>query len=190
MKRHHSIRPLYEYKAGNMNSAGYWMSFSAAVMVLRGEALKQEGTTGVEEVERFDVWTMMAVRCGLRVVGPRIVFYKRSAKDVIHAWLVMPVLGGHKNTPTKGDVDDVMEKLDTHMATQLMKAAASLLTTNYLKCSGTAERPLSSQGIPQISAMARDAASIRGWKVARGVGQVPCRSVWDSEATLGRFQQR
>jgi hypothetical protein len=39
-----------------------WMSFSSAPLDLRGEALKLEGTTGVEEVERFDAWEMMAVR--------------------------------------------------------------------------------------------------------------------------------
>jgi hypothetical protein len=31
-----------------------WMSFSSAPLDLRGEALKLEGATGVEEVERFD----------------------------------------------------------------------------------------------------------------------------------------
>jgi hypothetical protein len=39
-----------------------WMSFSFACLDLRGEALKLEGTTGVEEVERFDAWAMMSVR--------------------------------------------------------------------------------------------------------------------------------
>jgi hypothetical protein len=39
-----------------------WMSFSSAPLDLRGEVLKLEGTTGVEEVERFDAWAMMAVR--------------------------------------------------------------------------------------------------------------------------------
>jgi hypothetical protein len=38
------------------------MSFSSAPLDLRGEALKLEGTTGVEEVERFDAWEMMAAR--------------------------------------------------------------------------------------------------------------------------------
>jgi hypothetical protein len=75
------------------------MSFSSAVMDLRGEALKLEGTTGVEESERFDAWAMMALR----------------ATDYL---------------------DDVMEKLDTYMATQLMKAAASLHATNAVKRSG------------------------------------------------------
>jgi hypothetical protein len=36
-----------------------WMSFSSAPLDLRGEALKLEGATGVEEVERFDACEMM-----------------------------------------------------------------------------------------------------------------------------------
>jgi hypothetical protein len=112
------------------------MSFSAAAVTLRGEALGQEGTTGVEEAKRLDVWGMMAVRYGLRVVGLRVEFHKRSAKDPMHARLVMPVLEGHNDTPATDDLDDVMEKLDTHMDTQLMKAAASLHATNAVKRSG------------------------------------------------------
>jgi hypothetical protein len=65
----------------------------------------------------FDVWAMMAVRYGLRVVGLRVEFYKRSAKDPIHARLVMSVLEGQNDTPATDDLDDVMEKLDMHMAT-------------------------------------------------------------------------
>jgi hypothetical protein len=68
------------------------MSFSTAAMDLRGEALKLEGATGVEEAERFDLWAMMAVRYGLRVVWLRLESYKSSAKDSMYAWLVMPVL--------------------------------------------------------------------------------------------------
>jgi hypothetical protein len=40
----------------------------------------------------------MAVRDGLRVIGLRVEFYKRSAKDPIHARLVMPVLEGQNDT--------------------------------------------------------------------------------------------
>jgi hypothetical protein len=41
IERHPSQSPLFEYEAHYMNSAGYWMTFSAAAMILRGEALKQ-----------------------------------------------------------------------------------------------------------------------------------------------------
>jgi hypothetical protein len=136
IERHSSLRPLFEYEAHYMNSAGYWMSFSSAAMALRGEALKLEGTTGVEEAEMFDVWAMMAVRYGLRVVGLRVEFYRRSAEDPMHARLVMPVLTGQNDTPATNDLDYIMEKLDMHMATQLMKAAASLHAENAVKRSG------------------------------------------------------
>jgi hypothetical protein len=105
-------------------------------MVLRGESLKIEGTTGVEEAEMFDVWAMMAVRYGLLVVGLRVEFYKRSAKDPMHARIVMPVLEDQNDTPATGDLNDIIEKLDMHMATQLMKAATSLHATNAVKRSG------------------------------------------------------
>jgi hypothetical protein len=106
IKRHPSLRPLFEYEAHYTNSAGYWMSFSSAAMALRGEDLKLEGTTGVEEAEMFDVWATMAVRYGLRVVGLRVEIYKRSAKDPMHTRLVMPVLEGQNDTPATDDLDD------------------------------------------------------------------------------------
>jgi hypothetical protein len=49
---------------------------------------------------------------------------------------VMPVLEGQSEIPATDDLDDVMEKLDTHMATQLMKTAAHLHATNAVKRSG------------------------------------------------------
>jgi hypothetical protein len=55
MELHPSLRPLFEYEAHYTNYAGYWMSLSSAAMALRGEALKLEGTNGVEEAEMFDV---------------------------------------------------------------------------------------------------------------------------------------
>jgi hypothetical protein len=112
------------------------MNYSSAAMALRGEAIKIEDSTGVEKAEVFDVWGMMAMQYSLRVVGLRVEFYKRSAKDPMHARLVMLVLEGQNDTPATDDLDDVMEKVDMHMATQLMKAAASLHATNSVKRSG------------------------------------------------------
>jgi hypothetical protein len=113
---------------------------------------------------------MMAVRYGLRVVELRVEFYKRSAKDSMHARLVMPVLEGQNDTPATEDQDYIMEKLDVPMAIQLMKAVASLHATNSVKRSGTAERPPSSHGRLKVSAMARYlTASIVGG-ADRGVG--------------------
>jgi hypothetical protein len=52
------------------------------------------------------MWGMMAVRCGLRVVGLRVEFCK---KDPMHARLVMPVLEDQNDTPATDDLDDVRE---------------------------------------------------------------------------------
>jgi hypothetical protein len=51
----------------------------------------------------------------------------------MHARLVILVLEGHNDTPAIEDLDDAMEKLDTHMATPLMKAAAPQHATNTAK---------------------------------------------------------
>jgi hypothetical protein len=49
---------------------------------------------------------------------------------------VMPVLEGQNDTPATDDLEEVMEKIDMHMATQLMNAAASLHATNAVKRGG------------------------------------------------------
>jgi hypothetical protein len=76
------------------------------------------------------------VQYGLRAVEFRVEFYKKSAKDPMHARLLMPVPEGHNVTAATDDLDDILDKLETHMATQLMKASASLLATNAVKRSG------------------------------------------------------
>jgi hypothetical protein len=90
MERHPRLRPLFELDAHYMNSAGYWIKFSSAAMALREETLKLERTTGVEEAEKFDVLGMIAVLYGLQVVGLRVEFYKRSAKNPMHARVLPP----------------------------------------------------------------------------------------------------
>jgi hypothetical protein len=73
------------------------------------------------------------------VVGLRTEFYNKSAKDPIHAKMVMPVLEGQNDMSATDDLEEVMEMLDTHVATQLMKAVAPLHATNAVKRSGDAE---------------------------------------------------
>jgi hypothetical protein len=136
MERHSSLCPFYQYESHYTNAAGYRMCFSVAATSLRGEALRTEGTQGIEEATRYDVCAMLAVRCGLRVVGQRTEFYNNSSMDPMHAKMVMPVLEGQNEIPATDDLDEVMEKLDTHMATQLKTAAASLCAINAVKRSG------------------------------------------------------
>jgi hypothetical protein len=54
----------------------------------------------------------------------------------MHARLVMPVIDDQNDTPATDNLDDVMQKLDMHMATQLMKDAAFLYAKNAVKRSG------------------------------------------------------
>jgi hypothetical protein len=105
-------------------------------MALWGAALKLEGKTGVEEVERFDACAIMAVRYGLRVVGLQVEFDKRYAKDSMHARVVMQVLEVQNDPPATDDLDDAIENFDIHMVTQLIKATASRYATNAVKRSG------------------------------------------------------
>jgi hypothetical protein len=136
MECHCSLRPLYQYEAHYKNAAGYWMRFSVAATAIRGEVLRTEGTEGNAAATRFDVWAILAVHYGLRVVGLHTEFYKNYAKDPMHAKMVMPVLEGQSEIPATDDLDGVMEKLDAHMTTQIMKAATSLHATNAVKRSG------------------------------------------------------
>jgi hypothetical protein len=105
-------------------------------MALRGEARAKLDTTGVEDANNYDVSGMIGARYGLSTVGFRIEFCKKSAKDPMHARLLMPVLEGNNDTAATKDLDDVLENLDAHMATELMKAAASLHASNAVKRSG------------------------------------------------------
>jgi hypothetical protein len=132
MHKFASLRPLYEYEANYTNAAGNWMAFSSTATTLRSEALARGGT-GLVEAQRYDLWAILAVGYGLRVVGLRTEFYKMCAKDPTHAKLIMPMLEGATDVPATDDLDDVRDKLDGHIAAQLMKAAASLHASNELK---------------------------------------------------------
>jgi hypothetical protein len=96
--------------------------------------LQKPDTTGVEDAKKYDLWGMMGVRYDLRAVGLRVA--RSRQKDPMHARLLMSVLDGNNDTAATDDLEDVLKKLDTYMATQLMKAAASLHDTNAVKRSG------------------------------------------------------
>jgi hypothetical protein len=138
MERNASLRPLFEYESHYLNSAGSWMAFNQSAMALREESLAVAGDgsaipAAVGKAELYDVWGIIAVRYGLRVVGLRVEFYKRASKDPMHAKLIMPVLEGRNDVAASDDLDDALDKLDSHMETQLMKAVASLSATNAVK---------------------------------------------------------
>jgi hypothetical protein len=136
MERHASLRSIYEFEAHYVNLAGFCMAFSTAAMALRGEAIAKPDTMGAEYAKKYEVWGMMGVRYGLMAVGLRVEVYKKSAKDPMHTRLLMPILEGNNDKAATNDLDDVLKKLDSHTATQLMKAATTLHATNAMKRSG------------------------------------------------------
>jgi hypothetical protein len=64
MERHSSLRQFYQYESHYRSAAGYWMRLSVAATALQGDALRAEGTQGIEDATRYDVWAMLAVRYG------------------------------------------------------------------------------------------------------------------------------
>jgi hypothetical protein len=116
-----------------MISFGYWMAFHQNAVALRQEYLASEAPDAAYKALKYDVWGIFAVRYGLRIVGLRVEVYKRSAKDPMHARLIIPALEGRNDVSAADDLDDTLEKLDMHMESQLMKAVASLSATNAVK---------------------------------------------------------
>ena len=125
--------PVFEYEANYINAAGYWMSFHEAAISLRQEALQEKKDS---DAEYFDAWALASIRYGLRVVGLRTEFYKMTSRDPTYAKLVMPSLELHNDVTAADDLSKPLEKLDGHMATQLMKAVATLSASNAMKRAG------------------------------------------------------
>lgn len=136
LEKHAGLRAIAEYEAHYTNASGYWMAFAETALCLRGEELDKTANSGARAAERFDVWAGMGLRYGLRAVGLRTEFYRLSAKDPQHARLVMPALENQAEVPASDDIDETLGKLETHMNTQLMKAAAALTATKNVKRSG------------------------------------------------------
>jgi hypothetical protein len=136
LARHASLRALAEYEANYVNATGYWLSFSEAAIALRDEELEKDGDAALAEAGRLDTWMALGLRYGLRVVGLRTEFFRMSAKDPAHARLLMPVLEGQDTMAATDGVEETMARMDTHFATQLMKAAASLSADNAVRRAG------------------------------------------------------
>lgn len=133
MEKHQSMRPVCEYEANYVNAAGFWMSVHASAIALRQECIQEKKD---EDALRFDVWAIIAVRYGLRVMGLRSEFYELSARDPTYAKMVMSSLEQRNDVAAADDLTEAMEKLDSHMTTQLMKAVATLSASNATKRSG------------------------------------------------------
>lgn len=133
LEEHKSLRAVSEYEANYINAAGFWMAFNQASISLRSEALEEKK---FDQAEMFDVWGIVSIRYGLRVTGLRSEFYKLAARDPVYAKLVLPTLEQKNDIPAADDLVEPMEKLDSHMSTQLMKAVATLSASNATKRAG------------------------------------------------------
>ena len=133
MEKHESPRAVAEYGTNYINSAGYWMAFHEAALDLRQEMLEEKKD---EEAKNYDVWAALAIRYGLRVVCLRSEFYKTAARDPKYAKMILPTLQQRNEVAAADDLTEAMDKLDSHMSTQLMKAVATLSVSTATKRTG------------------------------------------------------
>lgn len=129
LEKQSSMRPIATYKSNYVNSAGYWLAFHEAAAEMRHEAAHTAGDNA-ERVHKLDFWMMISVRYALSVLGHRTEFYKMAAEDPTTAKMILPGLEKRANTVASDDLEESMEKLETHMSTQLMKEVAALRVTN------------------------------------------------------------
>lgn len=137
IERHASLRPVAEYETNYINAVGYWMAFHESAIQLRQEQLEANEE---DKATVFDVWAQIGIRYGLRVTGLRCEFYKMAARDPVHAKLIMPSLERRNDVAAADDLQESMNKLDTHLNTQLMKAVATLAASNATKRSGNGKK--------------------------------------------------
>lgn len=130
---HESMRAVIDYEAKYVNVAGYWCTFNQAAIGLRQEASK-EGNNDL--AGQYDVWSIIAVRYSLRVLGIRTQFYRMAAVDPVYAKMILPALERRAEVPASDDLDESLLKLEGHMNNQLMKAVATLSASNATRRAG------------------------------------------------------
>lgn len=68
LEKHPSLRGVSSYEANYINESGYWMTVNEAAITLRQEVLDEK--KGAED-GKFDVWVIVFVRYGIRIVMRR-----------------------------------------------------------------------------------------------------------------------
>lgn len=97
---------------------------------MRQEALQEQK---MAQAGSYDVWALMSVRYCLRALGLRADFYKIAAEDPTYAKMVLPSLKRRREVVAADFLDGPISKLESHMATQLMKEVATLSASNATK---------------------------------------------------------
>lgn len=130
LEKQASMRAVAEYEAKYVNAAGYWGAFHEAALDLRQESINSAKD---EDAKQFDVWGIISVRYVMRVLGLRSEFYKMAAEDPTYAKMVLPTLEKRGEVVAADDLERPLADLDSHMATQLMKAVATMYASNATK---------------------------------------------------------
>lgn len=130
LEKQGSMRSVAEYECKYVNAAGYWASFHESAIELRAERLSQDRNS---EAEKLDVWSIISNRYVLRVLGLRSEFYKMAADDPTYAKMVLPTLERRGDIVMADDLEKPLGELESHLATQLMKAVATLSASNATK---------------------------------------------------------
>lgn len=85
---------------------------------------------------KFDAWAVISVRYAQRVVGLRTEFCKMAAEDPSYTKMILPGLERRGVVAAADDLEEPLETLESHMATQMMKAVATLSASNATKRAG------------------------------------------------------
>ena len=137
------MRPVALYECNCINSAGYWLAFHESATQLRQEMLAENN---LSEAHRYDVWSILSVRYALRVLGLRTEFYKMASDDPTTAKMLLPGLERRQNLPAADDIEEALGTFESLLNTQLMKAVATLRTSNAKDRNGTVKKGGSANG--------------------------------------------
>ena len=100
----------------------------------------------LSEAHRYDVWSILSVRYALRVLGLRTEFYKMASDDPTTAKMLLPGLERRQNLPAADDIEEALGTFESLLNTQLMKAVATLRTSNAKDRNGTVKKGGSANG--------------------------------------------
>lgn len=102
LEKQSSMRPVAEYEAKYVNSAGYWASFYEAAIDICQDALSADDEA---KADRFDVWALIAVRYNLRALGLRTECFRLAAEDPTYVKMVLLDLERHGEVVAADDLD-------------------------------------------------------------------------------------
>lgn len=109
------------------------MAFHEAAISLSQEELVNRD---LYKALNFESWALIAIRYGLRIVGLFFEIYKMASRDLTYVKMVLPSLERRGDVAASEDLIEPLEKLDSDLATPLMKAIATLGASNATKRAG------------------------------------------------------